>query len=207
MLGLDRSPGQLEAEPRKRPMQARSVALVERVLDEAARLFESTGYHATTTNHVAEAAGVSVGSLYQYFPNKDALLVGLVERHLDEAVPAMLELAAGLRESQPDAEQFAALVVGAVLDLNRSDQLHHLLWSAPRTAALDERLAAMEEVLVSELTWHLQRLGHDDEVAAVRAQLLSTVIDAAVHNIVSTHDRSDQERELQRLVTIYLASP
>ncbi len=207
MLGLDQSRGQLEAEPRKRPKQARSVALVERVLDEAARLFESEGYHATTTNHVAEAAGVSVGSLYQYFPNKDALLVGLAERHLDEAVPAMLGLAEQVRESEPDVDEFAVLVVGAVLDLNRSDQLHHLLWSAPRTAALEERLAAMEEVLVAELTWHMERFGHGSDVAAVRARLLSTVIDAAVHNVVSTHDRGTQEHELQRLVALYLASP
>ena len=207
MLGLEKSQGLLEAEPRKRPKQARSVALVERVLDEAARLFEESGYHATTTNHIAKAAGVSVGSLYQYFPNKDALLVGLVERHLDEAAPAMLELAAALRESPPAAEEFAAQVVTAVLDLNRSEQLHHLLWSAPRTAALEDRLAAMEATLVAELTWHMERFGHAADVAPVRAQLLSTVIDAAVHNIVSTHDRAQQEAELQRLVTIYLTTP
>ena len=71
------------AEPRKRPRQRRSTETVARMLDAAARIYDERGYRATTTNNVAEEAGVSIGSLYQYFPNKDALLVALADRHLD----------------------------------------------------------------------------------------------------------------------------
>ena len=69
--------------PRKRPVQGRSQSTVEAILAAAVELFASRGYARTNTNHLAERAGVSVGSLYQYFPNKDAILMALVERHLD----------------------------------------------------------------------------------------------------------------------------
>lgn len=68
------------AEPRKRPSQARSVAAVAAMVETAARIIEVRGWAALTTNHVAELSGVSIGSLYQYFPSKEALLAELVRR-------------------------------------------------------------------------------------------------------------------------------
>ncbi|MDI7566027.1 helix-turn-helix domain-containing protein, partial [Cronobacter sakazakii] len=59
--------------PRKAPRQARSRALVEAIIEATARIFEREGAVACTTNAVAETAGVSIGSLYQYFPNRHAL--------------------------------------------------------------------------------------------------------------------------------------
>jgi AcrR family transcriptional regulator len=75
--------------PRKLPRQARSVATVEAILEGAAQVFERDGYAAGTTNRIAEQAGVSIGSLYQYFPNKDAILVALVRQHLAEGTAAL----------------------------------------------------------------------------------------------------------------------
>ncbi|MEZ4443526.1 MAG: TetR/AcrR family transcriptional regulator [Polyangiaceae bacterium] len=66
----------------KVPRQRRSIEMVHAILDAAKRVLETEGLVAFTTNRVAEVAGVSVGSLYQYFPNKDALLLGVVERGL-----------------------------------------------------------------------------------------------------------------------------
>jgi AcrR family transcriptional regulator len=68
--------------PRKRPQQRRSQALVEAILDAAAGLFATAGFEATSTNAIAKRAGVSIGSCYQYFPNKLALLEALRERHV-----------------------------------------------------------------------------------------------------------------------------
>jgi AcrR family transcriptional regulator len=75
--------------PRKLPKQARSEATVEAVLEAAAQVFERHGYAAGTTNRIAERAGVSIGTLYQYFPNKDAILVALVHRHIAEGTAAL----------------------------------------------------------------------------------------------------------------------
>lgn len=74
--------------PRKRPRQARAQATVEAILEATAQLLSEVGYAKTTTNRIAERAGVSIGSLYEYFPNKDALLVALMEQVLDESFAA-----------------------------------------------------------------------------------------------------------------------
>lgn len=66
--------------PRRVPRQARSRATVERILDATARVLEREGYDAATTNRVAAEAGVSPGSLYQYFADREDLLVALTER-------------------------------------------------------------------------------------------------------------------------------
>ncbi|HPA52137.1 MAG TPA: helix-turn-helix domain-containing protein [Thermoanaerobaculia bacterium] len=83
--------------PRKRPAQARARETVEAILEAAVELFSSRGYARTSTNHLAARAGVSVGSLYQYFPNKDAILTALLARHLEavhDAVAASLPVLA-----------------------------------------------------------------------------------------------------------------
>jgi AcrR family transcriptional regulator len=67
--------------PRKLPRQARSRALVDAILDAAARILEEQGREALNTNLVADNAGVSIGSLYQYFPNRDAIIAAVADRH------------------------------------------------------------------------------------------------------------------------------
>ena len=69
-----------EIKLRKRPRQARAAATVDSVVEAAARIIESGGLGAFNTNAVAELAGVSIGSLYQYFPGKDAIMATLIER-------------------------------------------------------------------------------------------------------------------------------
>jgi AcrR family transcriptional regulator len=62
---------------------------VQAILEAAAQVFQRHGYAAGTTNRIAERAGVSIGTLYQYFPNKDAILVALVHRHIAESTAAL----------------------------------------------------------------------------------------------------------------------
>ncbi len=66
---------------RRQPQQSRSRERVESILDAADQVFLEMGYEAATTNHVAARAGVSVGGLYRFFPDKEALLVALAERY------------------------------------------------------------------------------------------------------------------------------
>jgi len=76
-------------EPRRRPRQERALATVEAIVAAAAEVITHEGYAAMTTNKVAARAGVSIGSLYQYFPNKQALLVSLLEEHLARVHPVV----------------------------------------------------------------------------------------------------------------------
>jgi AcrR family transcriptional regulator len=67
---------------RRKPIQERSRVTVDAMLDAAVNLLRRGGATAVTTNRIAETAGVSIGSVYQYFPNKHALFVALHERHI-----------------------------------------------------------------------------------------------------------------------------
>lgn len=77
--------------PRKTPRQARSRHLVQAILEAAARVFDEHGYANGNTNRIAEMAGVSVGSLYQYFPNKKALVSALHDLHIQEVARLMTD--------------------------------------------------------------------------------------------------------------------
>lgn len=112
--------------PRKSPRQARSQNTVETILKATARVLAEYGYAGTNTNLVAQIAGVSVGSLYQYFPNKDALIAALHERHDMQ----MLELIDQALHENPAAtlRERVAAIVGAMLHAHLLEpELHRVL--------------------------------------------------------------------------------
>lgn len=80
---------ELELEPRKTPQQSRSLATVEAIYDATIQVLLRDGLEGLTTVHVAQRAGVSVGTLYQYFPNKQALLFAVLERKLQRVAKAI----------------------------------------------------------------------------------------------------------------------
>jgi len=80
---------QAALEPRKSPVQARSAATVDAVLEATIQVLLQIGKERLTTTKVARRAGVSVGTLYQYFPNKSALLKAALKRHMDEVAGAI----------------------------------------------------------------------------------------------------------------------
>ena len=73
----------IHLKPRKRPTQARAAATVDAIFEAAVQVLLADGPHGMTTTHVAQRAGVSVGTMYQYFPHKQALIYALNERYLD----------------------------------------------------------------------------------------------------------------------------
>jgi AcrR family transcriptional regulator len=72
--------------PRKSPRQTRSHATVEALLEAGARVLREDGYEKASVNRIADVAGVSIGSLYQYFPSKDALVAAIVKRHTERTL-------------------------------------------------------------------------------------------------------------------------
>ncbi|MEU6641430.1 TetR family transcriptional regulator [Saccharomonospora sp. NPDC046836] len=76
---------------RRQPVQQRSAKRVERMLDAAAELLQEIGYDALTTTLIAKRAGVAVGSLYQFFPDKRAVVQALTQRNLERFVTAVSE--------------------------------------------------------------------------------------------------------------------
>ena len=109
--------------PRKTPTQARAEQTVAALLEAAAQVLERDGLEGFNTNAVAERAGVSIGSLYQYFPGKDALTLALMRRE-DERFEAEAAMALG----QPDGSEAIRCFIGAcVRQQLQRPALAHLL--------------------------------------------------------------------------------
>ena len=96
-------------QPRKSPRQQRSQQTVDTILQATARVLAKHGYAGTNTNRIAETAGVSVGSLYQYFPNKNALIAALHDRH-DEQMLALIDTVLDGNPAATLRERVAAIV-------------------------------------------------------------------------------------------------
>jgi AcrR family transcriptional regulator len=156
--------------PRRRPTQARSERTVELLLEAAARVLEEKGIEGYTTNAVAERCGVSVGSLYQYFPNKDSITSALVlkaHRQIVQHLDALRERIAGL----PLQQAIEAMVQGAVLDSLAAPRLSKLLEfeeeRLPRGAELDA----------------LERAIHEGVMALLQPHVLPTLTPAQLSNV------------------------
>jgi len=143
--------------PRKTPRQERSQRTVEAILGAAAQVFADQGYAATTTNHIAERAGVSIGSLYQYFPSKDAILLALAERHVETAFSKVLETVREKRRA-PLSELLRAMVDALVEGHQFDPGLHRAIFEEThpdrkfrkRLDELDERAVQLARDLIEE---------------------------------------------------------
>jgi AcrR family transcriptional regulator len=123
--------------PRKSPRQARSEATVEAIFDATIQVLLSSGARRMTTTSVAERAGVSVGTMYQYFPNKQALLYAVIDRYLKE-VAVSVEEACERCHGQPTKIASQALV-DAYLDakLDQGDRARALYLASAEIEVLD----------------------------------------------------------------------
>jgi len=103
------SPAASALKARKSPVQARSVATVEALHAATIQVLTREGLSRCTTTRIAERAGMSVGSLYQYYPNRDALLAAVLEKHLEDVAGAV-ESVCHAQQGRPVAGMAAALV-------------------------------------------------------------------------------------------------
>ncbi len=107
--------------PRKSPRQARAVATQDAILDAATHIIAKGGLAAFNTNAVAARAGVSIGSLYQYFPNKDALMVALIHRQQEQQLSSVQ--AAAATADHKDLPATVRAIVRAAMFHHHSDAL------------------------------------------------------------------------------------
>ena len=105
---------EVQFHPRKTPVQARSAASVDAILEATAQVLVQIGRERLTTTRVAHRAGVSVGTLYQYFPNKSALLQAALRRHLEDVTGAVEVVCA--QQAGASLQDMAAALVLAFLE-------------------------------------------------------------------------------------------
>ncbi len=187
--------------PRKCASQERSRATVDALIEATARILVTQGFDKASTNRIAEKAGVSIGSLYQYFPCKEALVAAVMDRHNQELMHvvrgALAEIAA------LPIKQAVRKVVAVAVKAHRVDpNLHRVLAEQiPRTGRL-ENVEAFNRENYALFRAYLE--SHRDEIRSVDLGLAAfvcvTSIEALTHTAVWHHSESLRGEALGALV-------
>ncbi len=179
-------PRQSALKPRKNPRQRRAKATVEAILVAAAQVFEARGYAHGTTDRIAERAGVSVGSLYQYFPNKDAILVALAQRHMEQGLALAKAMLATAPQNPGDLEPWLRRLLQALLAMHHSQPRlqHMILEGLPLPQDLHDRMVASEAQLVTTVELTMLRLAAPTRLPRPRvsAWVLLHAIQGLIHD-------------------------
>lgn len=197
--------------PRKHASQERSRATVDALVEATARILVREGFDKASTNRIAEVAGVSVGSLYQYYPGKEALVVAVIDRH-NQQIMQVVRRALAEVASQPIAKAVRRLVTVAIEAHRIDPKLHRVLAEQiPRTGAL-ENVEAFNRETYALLRTYLE--GHRGEIRVTDLGLATfvcvTSIEALAHNAVLRSESLSEELmgtlvdEATRLVVGYL---
>ncbi len=170
---------------RRTPRQQRSRHTVAVLVEAAAQVFDAEGL-AATTNRIADRAGYSVGTLYQYFPDKTALLHAVALRHLDDVERRLRATFAELDTTSPSWERTVRLVADTVVAAHTGrPRLHTLLYDhAPRTPGSVGRLHALFDTVVAQLSRHALRCGVVTGEAEHAVALWVHAADAQWHRVL-----------------------
>ncbi len=171
----------MERNVRRKPSQSRSKATVEVIVEGAARVFVERGFDSATTNHIAKAAGVSVGSLYQYFPNKEALAAELIDRHLAELLRLLTEKLAEVA-TLPVVAALPAMVRAMFDAHSHEPQLHRVLMEAGSRVGMDRRKREVLRQFHALARLYLE--SHRDELKVRNLDLGAYLLVFAIENIM-----------------------
>ncbi len=198
-----------EYSPRRKPQQARSRRTWEAIVGAASEMLVEVGYAEMSTNKIAEHADVSVGSIYQYFPNKEAIVVAVLDQFSERQFEI---LADGLEQArQAGLEEAVETIVGNMLEAKRDDpELSRVLfeelppvgqydvhneWRRRATDLVREALQARDETLEPR----------DLEMAAfVLVNAMNGIVQATVANRPELLDGDELLEETVELVLGYL---
>jgi AcrR family transcriptional regulator len=191
---------------RREPKQLRSRQTVEDVLEAVPLVVKRHGTRAMTTNRIAETAGVSVGSLYQYFPDKRAIFAALHDRHVDEVQRVMGQTTAAYA-SAPLGE-FTCELVRGLLSLHAAfPELHDVVSSAVPDGAVGFK-NALDQTFAWMLSRPDQKRYNSDETERMLF-VLPRMVESLVHGSVrqaGALSRDGARSEAIRAVEVYVNS-
>ena len=156
-------------QPRKLPVQARSAASVDAILEATIQVLLGVGKERLTTTRVAMRAGVSVGTLYQYFPNKSALLQAALRRHMDEVTEAVERVC---KEQKGNALQpmatalITAFMAAKMRDAKTSVALYSISSDVDGAKIVQQMGTRCNKAIVSMLTTSCEPLDKDPQLVA-----------------------------------------
>lgn len=169
--------------PRKEAIQARSRATVDALIEATARILVREGFDRASTNRIAEEAGVSIGSLYQYYPSKEALVAAVIDRHQQELMQVVRNALAEV--SALPLEEGVRRLVAVAIDAHRvNPKLHRVLAEQiPRTGRLKNVEAFNRETYALFRSYLESRR---DEVRAADPDLAAFVCVTSVEALTHT---------------------
>ncbi|WP_332692677.1 TetR/AcrR family transcriptional regulator [Devosia sp.] len=192
---------------RKQPRQARSRVMVEAVVEAGARVLSDQGWVGFTTNRVADVAGVAIGSLYQYFPDKLSLVEAVRNRHLADCLAVLQRCAS----SRAPVRQFVDVLVQEMAAAHSTHPgLHRvLLDEAPAKQDYLDPGSAYEIEYLQHYAMAIAACRPDWDPAAIQnaALLISDAVDGVIHNAARRAMLNDPAlmRALATMIELYLS--
>ena len=202
-----RAAGDARSSLRRRPIQHRGDTRLQAVLDAAELVIAEVGVEAATTNAIAARAGSGMGSLYRFFPNKQAIVDALAERYMAAMRPLTLYMERPQLATMPVARMVDAIVDPLIEFFRRSPAYRHVFHTTNQPGAPSRPCEAMKEAVVS----------HVDGLMAARAPKLpaaerrvhAEVAVELVHGMLGVafekpaHQRAPYLLEAKRLLALY----
>ena len=176
----------MDTNPRKSASQERSRLTVNALLDATARILMKDGYDRASTNKIALTAGVSIGSLYQYFPSKEALVAAVIDRHTQQMKQMIRE--ALLKVASEPVDRAARQLVRIMIEAHRvNPKLHRVLdEQVPRVGRL-ENIEATDREAYALVRAYLE--GRRDELKVADVDLAAffcvTTVEALTHAAIA----------------------
>jgi AcrR family transcriptional regulator len=207
MLGL-MTPKAARTSVRRRPKQRRARQTVEAVLDAVVRLLKRDGSKAITTNRIAEVAGVSIGSVYQYFPDKRAIFTALHQRHIDQ-IDRMVQTKL-VEHAASSIEELVRAMVEAMVEAHAIDpELYELLMTevphrADGTRDFAVRLHGAFLLAISSRAHELKKRRDLDKVVFVVTHMVEALSHGAVLRRPAGMSLKDAKEEVVRAILAYL---
>ncbi len=184
---------------RKQPRQQRAIDRVEALLDTAAVVFHELGYEKATTNHIAERAGIPVGTLYRWFPDKAALAEGLAARYLNELTATY----ADLLTSAPPQTELIRTAIRDVAELVRENPAVPELVSVAATSDTGGVFrATLQEAIAMTIRVVVPTVADDD---AERISRMITTVTFAVLGDALRLDDAGYEHEVEEFSSLVMA--
>lgn len=196
------------ASVRRQPTQRRARQTVEAILDAVVRVLKREGFDAVTTNRIAEVAGVSIGSVYQYFPDKRAIFEALHQRHI-EHIDRIFETTL-VEHAASSLDRLIRAMVEAMVDAHATDpELHELLMTevphrAGGTRDFAVRLHGAFLLAISSGAPELKKRGDLNKVVFVVTHMVEALSHGAVLRRPRGLSLADAKAEIVRAVLAYL---
>lgn len=192
-------------QPRKLPVQARSTASVDAILEATIQVLLSVGKERLTTTRVAARAGVSVGTLYQYFPNKSALLQAALRRHMEDVMEAVEQVCKdqeGNTLRQMATALITAFLTAKMRDAKTSVALYSISSDVDGAKIVQKMGVRVNKAIAAMLKTSCQPLGKDP-------QLIASIVQGAMAGVsrrLLESDNPEKQFEIFRQELVFLVS-